>query len=324
MRVLIVGFGSIARRHLANLRACGASQVTVLRPRGAALGAPPGVEFVASIDEALARRPELAVIASPSAAHAEALVPLIEHDVPCYVEKPAVTTPRDLDRVGRALSATANLVTFSGVNLRFLPSLQRMRECVQRGLIGRPIRASLQAGQWLPDWRPGRNYRESYSAFMEAGGGVVFDLVHELDMARWLFGEFDEVRALGGKLSRLEIMTEDTACILLGGRHRAPLVAVSLDYVSREPLRRYDIVGEEGNLSWDLRTGRLVVGTASGSETLDAEPRDFDVSATYVAAMRAFVSAVQQRKPTTPDLADGLASAALALRVKDALQQVPR
>jgi predicted dehydrogenase len=321
VRALIVGYGSIGRRHCENLQACGASDIVVVRPRGRPGDAPARLAFVGSVKEALQRAPDVAVVASPSAAHAEALFALLEARVPCYVEKPAVTAAADLERLSGMLAGAAGLVTMSGCNLRFLPSLERLRDAVKRGVVGKPVRASLQAGQWLPDWRPGRDYRATYSASGAQGGGVLFDLIHELDAARWLFGEFEEVRALGGKLSSLEIDAEDTACVLLG-RRGGPVVAVGLDYVSRQRVRRYEIVGDEGTLTWDLAAMRLTLAKCSGTETLDALDENFDVARTYKTAMEAFVTAVRSRKAASPDLADGLASVTLALRVKRALASV--
>jgi predicted dehydrogenase len=306
---LIVGFGSIARRHIESLRAIAeGAQIVVLRPGGKPAGASADISFVETVGKALAARPSFAVIASPSASHIESLLPLLQAGVPCYVEKPPVTSRGDIEKL-RALKSLP--VTLTGCNLRFLPSLQRLRKELRSGAIGTPVRASLQAGQWLPDWRPGTDYRKSYSASRERGGGVILDLIHEIDAARWLFGEFDEVLAVSAKSSRLEIDSEDSAAIVLGGR---PVVAIGLDYVARPPIRRYEIFGDEGTLTWDLPARKLL----RGAEVLDGDPAHFDVAATYRAAMQEFVSAVYAARPTTQDLLDGLRSNDLALRAKGA------
>lgn len=305
-RALVVGFGSIARRHIESLRVIAEGiEVVVLRPRGQPAGA--DLRFVTTVDQALQAKPAFAVIASPSASHMESLLPLLEANIPCYVEKPPVASRADLERL-RSLRSVP--VTLTGCNLRFLPSLQRLRKELRSGSIGTPVRASLQAGQWLPDWRPGTDYRKSYSASREHGGGAILDLIHEIDAARWLFGEFDQVHAVAGKLSALEIDAEDSAAIVLGPR---PVVAVGLDFVARPPIRRYEIFGDKGTLTWDLAARRLMLG----SELLDAEPRSFDVAATYGAAMQEFVSAVYAGRPTTQDLLDGLKSTELALRARE-------
>ena len=302
MRALVIGYGSIARRHIQSLRALAEGvEILVYHP-----GARPdhGPRFVTSLAHALEAKPTIAVIASPPAAHMEALLPLLEAGIPCYVEKPPVATRTELDRL-RALRSFP--VTLTGCNLRFLPSLKRLREAVRSGSIGTPVRASLQAGQWLPDWRSGTDYRRCYSASAHRGGGVVLDLMHEIDAARWLFGEFEHVRALSGKLSSLEIDSHDVAAIVLGPR---PIVSIGLDYVARPPIRRYEIFGDKGTLTWDLVSRRL----SRGDEIIDRDPANFDVAATYRVAMQEFVSAVHTGRSTTQELLDGLKSNELALR----------
>lgn len=311
---LVVGFGSIARRHLRNLRALGVEDLLVYRPQGRPANGAEGPRFVRDLREGMAAEPQLAVIASPSAAHVEALVPLLEAGIPCYVEKPPVTTAVDVQRL-RKLLAEKSVVTLTGCNLRFLPSLRRLRDAIRDGSIGTPVRASLQAGQWLPDWRPQVDYRSSYSARASDGGGVLFDLIHEIDMARFLFGEFDQVLALKGRLSGLQLDAEDTACVLLG-KPRGPLVAVGLDYVARQRIRRYDVVGDQGTLVWDLAERRLTVTTARGTTTLTAADADFDVDGTYRSAMGEFVVAAKSGAATSQDLLDGLATTELALRAR--------
>ena len=315
---LVVGYGSIARRHVENLRACGASEITVVRPSGRAADAPKALRFVAGIEEGLASEPECAVIASPSAAHIESLLPLLKAGVPCYVEKPVVISAVQVKQIRDA--SRESKVSMSGCNLRFLPSLRRMQKEIAGGAIGKPVRASLQAGQWLPDWRPARDYRETYSAKAAQGGGVIFDLIHEIDAARWLLGDFDQVLAMGGKRSRLEIDAEDVAAILLGRRGAGPVVAIGLDYVARQRVRRYEVIGDEGTLVWDLGASRLSLVTAKGERVLAKDAADFDVGATYLRAMREFLDAVKEGKPAAPDLADGLAAAELAIRAREALR----
>jgi predicted dehydrogenase len=315
VRALLVGYGSIARRHIESLRACGVNELLVTRSGGkAAIDSADKASFVADVATAIERRPDIAVIATPSALHIDALLPLLRAGISCYVEKPAVTDARHVAQLRELLASSgAPPVTLTGCNLRFLPSLQRLRAALAAGTIGTPVRASLQAGQWLPDWRPAQDYRRSYSAQSAQGGGVIFDLIHEIDIARWLFGEFEQVRSLSGKLSRLEIESEDTACILLG-RKAGPIVAIGLDYVSRQPLRRYEIVGDEGTLSWDLGAMRLSLATPGGTEVLDEGRASFDVPATYLTAMREFLAAVGAGRQAAPDLLDGLRTTELALK----------
>jgi predicted dehydrogenase len=211
-------------------------------------------------------------------------------------------------------------LTLACCNIRYLPSLQRFRALLREGAVGTVVRAVLQAGAWLPDWRPERDYRTGYGA-SAAGGGVVLDLVHELDQARWLFGEFDEVTAMTGKLSSLDVQAEDSACVLLRARTHGPLVMVGLDYVARAPVRRYELVGEKGTLTWDLHAKLLTHAAPGGRSTHDCGPGAYDMAETYVSAMREFLQCVGAGAPTSQPLEDGLKSAELALRARASAQR---
>jgi predicted dehydrogenase len=321
MKALIIGTGSIGKRHIRNLQNLDAvTQFLLLRDKAYEddFSRSLGAEVVGTMDKALSLKPDFALIATPSCKHMNALAPLIEAHIPVYIEKPVVTTQPDIEQLQSHLNSTQytapNLV---GCNFRFLPSLCKVREVVLSGGLGNIVRANLVVGQWLPDWRPQQDYRQSYSAQSDMGGGVIMDLIHEIDMARWLFGEFDQVRAMTGKFSSLDITSEDTACIILGKIEGPPVVSLSLDYVSRRRVRRYEIVGEEGTLSWDLGEQRLEISRSQSTERIECGKSAFDVAETYRTAMKEFVDAVHHKRTTSPDIKDGLKSVELALTAKE-------
>ncbi len=279
------------------------------------------VEVFATIQAALREAPSLAIVATPSACHREALEILVRSKVPFYVEKPVATTMEGLPALLERTDVTEP-VTMVGCNLRFLPSLQTVQKLIREGACGRIVRAHLECGQWLPDWRPTVDYRQSYSARRHLGGGVLMDLIHEIDMVRWFFGEFDRVDAHHGRLSDLEIETEDVACILLS-RREGPIVTVALDYVARHPVRQYRIIGTQGTIEWDLPARllrRFVPG--EGWLVVQTDPKDFDVAGTYLEAMRQFLQCVETGKPSSQPLSEGVASLGLALRAAGPLEVV--
>jgi predicted dehydrogenase len=128
-------------------------------------------------------------------------------------------------------------------------------------------------------------------------------------MARWLFGPLELLHAAAAKLSRLEIETEDTALLTLGPR---PLVSIALDYVSRRRVRRYEVVGDEASLIWDLERAVLERVDASGTRVLASGAAEFDVGASYLEALKEFLAA----RPSC-GLMDGLESAELALQARE-------
>jgi predicted dehydrogenase len=315
---LIVGYGSIGERHLANLRATRPDvDVTVVTQRGDV--APGRVRHVARLEDAIGAKPSFAIIAGPSHVHADQLIELLGAGIACYIEKPVAVSMEQVERIHGALAMIEPLpVTFAGCNLRFLPSLAKVQTLIANGAIGKPIRANLQAGQWLPDWRPAREYMTGYSADAVRGGGVMLDLIHEFDQARWLLGEFDEIAAVAGRASSLRIDAEDSACVILRGAGGAPVVAIGLDYISRRPVRRYEVIGEEGTLVWDLQTQSLRLVRRDTVDAVDCGADAFDIARTYVTALMDFLRDVELGEPTSQDVREGLRTAELALRARAA------
>lgn len=317
LRVLMTGAGSIAKRHANNLLVSlpDAEIIVVTRePAQRLLSWPAGIQSVASFEQGLAADPDAVMICSVSASHAPELCRVLEQGLPVFVEKPLVTSFADLQGI-EILLATAHPASVVGCNLRFLPSLRRLRQALQDGLIGTVVRAHLEVGQWLPDWRPGRALESSYSADADSGGGVVFDLVHEIDAALWLLGDLTLVSAVGGRLSSLPIRAGDTAVALLRAASGHP-VTVSLDYVSRKPVRRYVFVGEGGTLIWDMQSERLSLTTAKAEQVLTDSLADFLIASTYIDELAEWLAAIDTKaQAATCPLQTALSTARLMLDI---------
>jgi predicted dehydrogenase len=139
--------------------------------------------------------------------------------------------------------------------LRFHPVLRRLRE-----LLATEPAVSIQAyvGQYLPDWRPGRDYREVYSSHRAGGGGVLRDLSHELDYLCWLTGGWRRVTALGGALSTLAIDSDDVYAVLLE-TEGCPVVSCEMNYLDRVSRRELILNRNSDTIRADLVKGVLAV-----------------------------------------------------------------
>ncbi|MCF8719386.1 Gfo/Idh/MocA family protein [Nitrospina gracilis] len=320
MRALIIGTGSIGARHVENIRELHPETEFVFLRREAArdpLAEACRAEVVTNFYETLNPRPDFAVVSTPSGLHMDAITPLIEAAIPFYLEKPAVTRQTDVDALRRLLKENKfSGPTLVGCNLRFLESIARIRKILKEGSLGTVVRAQLTVGQWLPDWRKTQDYRQSYSARSDLGGGVIFDLIHEFDLVRWWFGEFEHVTGHSGKFSMLDIDAEDTATVLLRKKEGPPLVTINMDYVSRRPVRRYELVGDRATLVWDLADRSLKKIGARETEVIDCGEAGFTMAQSYKSAMRHFIECVETLHPTCLDIADGLKTTELALRAR--------
>jgi predicted dehydrogenase len=315
MKALIVGLGSIGRRHLDNLRQVVPEvEIVVLRRSGGGSSNTPGI-VVHSMQDALAQRPDIAIVASPAAFHLTDSLALAQAGVHLLVEKPI---SHSIDGVAELIATcrAKSLVLAVGYHLRHSPALHTLRAAVAGGTIGRVLAIRSEVGQWLPDWRPNSDYREGASARSSLGGGVVLELSHEFDYLRWLFGEVDRVIGVADRLSALEIDVEDTAESILRFRSGA-LASVHLDMIQRNPVRHCRIVGSQGTLSWDGLTHQvvhLVAGSTSGVELHPANA--FERNQMFLTEIEDFLCCIRTGSQPRCGGEDGLRALEIALAIK--------
>jgi predicted dehydrogenase len=261
-RLLIVGQGSIGQRHLRLARGLlPGADIRVLRHRALESTPEHANGLFSSMEEALAFRPRIAVVANPAPFHMSTALPLAQSGAHLLVEKPLAVAAEDVPPL-LAAAKRSGVALLTGYNLRFLPSLQTFRALLQGGAIGRVLSVHCEAGQYLPSWRPAIDYRTSVSARRELGGGALLELSHELDYLRWIFGEVDWVAAVLTRQSDLEVDVEDCAHLVVGFAAsvdgRAPLVgAVNLDFVRCDKSRMCTAIGTGGSLRWNGIAGTV-------------------------------------------------------------------
>ena len=263
MRALIVGLGSIGRRHARNWASLSLGPLAICRQHHAVQPEPLGVEATEYDDlhQALElEQPEVVLVTNPTSLHVATARAAIDAGAHVLVEKPLGSS---LDGVHELLATaqTGGSVIMVAYNLRFHPGLVRVKALIEACAIGRVLSARAEVGEYLPDWHPWEDYRHSYSGRRDLGGGAVLTFSHELDALCWLLGPPGSVAAMAAQLSSLHIDTEDVAEILVQFE-RGPLASVHVDYARRTPRRTLELVGETGVLRWDYHQNRLELYTA--------------------------------------------------------------
>jgi len=321
VKALVVGLGSIGKRHLNNLRALlPQADITVwrqhTRPDDDRTSYPNANRIVYSFKDAMAYRPEVAIIANPAAFHIETGLKLAQEGIPLLIEKPFSNQLDDVEELIH-LSASRGQTLMIGYHLRFHPSLVCLKETLENGKIGKVLSVIAEVGQYLPDWRPDTAYTQNVSAQARLGGGVVLELSHELDYARWLMGEVQAVSAQVGKLSDLTMDVEDSADIHLrfaqGGSGN-----IHLDMLQRALTRTCKLIGTDGTLTWDGISNSVRFYSASDHAWQDIFPaRPMDRNDMYRQEIRHFLECVQTGARPVVTGEDGLQVLKVALAVKE-------
>jgi predicted dehydrogenase len=317
MKFLVVGCGSIGKRHLANLRSLGVDQLMAVDPdasRRQEVVALFDLEAFANLDSALQRSPHAVLICTPNSLHLQGALAVARAGCHLFVEKPLSHTLNGVEALIQEVEKKG-LVTFIGCNFKFHPSFVKMKEIIDSGVLGRILSARCQFGQYLPDWHPWEDYRKSYSARSDLGGGILLDS-HEFDYMQWYLGAVDQVFCMASKLSDLEIDTEDTAAVLLKFKS-GTIAEAHLDYTQRAYQRNYEFFGENGTLKWDFQERKVWLYLASENKwEVFEEPRNYDLNDMYKEEMKHFIESIMNEKETITDLLAGWRTLKLIMAAK--------
>jgi predicted dehydrogenase len=320
-KVLIVGLGSIGKRHLRLARELlPNADIRVLRHQHTSDIPENSNGCFFNIEDAVHFKPQIAVVAGPAPFHIDIAEALAFNGTHLLIEKPLSSS---LDNVAKLLEICRKqgVILLTGYNLRFLPSLQKFRGLLSEGVLGALLSVRCEVGQYLPSWRPDDDYRIGVSARRELGGGVLLELSHELDYLRWIFGEVEWVNAILSKQSNLDIDVEDTAHITLGfvsnpDSHQL-IGAVNLDFIRHDTTRICVAIGEKGSLRWNGLTGELDIFEAGGKEWQQMFTYKHQRDGSYKAEWINFLECINQNKLPLVAGEDGLK----VLEVIDALQK---
>jgi len=315
-KVAVIGLGNISTRHRHNLK--------LLLPKVellvmSASGRIPKENIsdcdgiATSIDELIKAQVELVIVASPAPYHAQHSIPFIEAGIPTLIEKPVTTSLEDAKAINRAIELHQTPVSI-GYCLRYLPSAQKLKALLEQGIIGTLYNAHIEIGQYLPDWRPNKNYRDSVSAQKTLGGGALFELSHELDYAQWLLGPLQVKHAILRASEGLALDVEDTADIVALTELGA-VTTIHLDFLQRKAYRQCSFVGSKGRIDWDLIQNKLTLSTSSGISVLYSDPK-WDKNQMYLAMLEDFFQMIEKNKHTCINFNQAIRTVSLIDEIK--------
>ena len=315
-RIAVIGLGNISIRHRKNLKylyplasiyAMSASgQVNATEVSDCDV-------FVFSVKELIQHRVELAIVASPATLHSVHAIPLIEAGIPVLIEKPLAISLADCQAIHTA-SHDHNTPVAIGYCLRYLPSALIMKRLLEQQKVGRCYYAHVEVGQYLPDWRPNIDYRNSVSARVELGGGVLLELSHEFDYIQWLLGPLLVKYANLYSSEELALSVEDMADIILSST-TGTITSIHLDFLQRKAHRKCRVIGSEGTLEWDLIHNSVTLSSANGIEIIYCDP-DWDKNQMYLAMIADFVNLIQGEKNNGASIEEATQTVTLIEEVK--------
>jgi len=324
-KILIVGHGSAGKRHLQIAKILlPNSDIRVYNYKACRNLSNSANGFFTKTVDVIRYSPNVAIIANPAPFHLKISKILAKIGCHLMIEKPLSSNLKGVKNLLQ-IAKRKKIVLQVGYNMRFLKSLKRFMELIRSRNIGKILSFNSEVGQDLLTWRPGINYRKSVSARADLGGGVLLELSHELDYARWIFGDIKWASAWYGKLGNLKIDVEDSARLVFGFKSKIMVPggvgSIALDCVRKNPTRFCLAIGSDGSLRWDGLNGNIARFDSKQNCWKVIYQAKESRNQSYINEWKSFISSVRTRAQPQVSGDDGIAVLQILEAIKKSNKQ---
>jgi predicted dehydrogenase len=304
MIVLVIGLGSIARKHISAIRIEYPSAKIFALRSGKNYDSIDNVVNIFSFDELIVK-PDFAIISTPTYLHSKYIIELSVRGIPMMIEKPALHNLHNSEQI-LSLTQKHNAFTYVAFNLRFHPCILFIKNYISQR-ISSINEINVYCGSYLPDWRPMKSYKDIYSSHLQMGGGVHLDLIHELDYITWIFGAPLKYTSFTSSNSSLKIKAPDCAYYFLNYLNFNAVI--SLNYFRKDSKRIIELVLENDTISVDLISNKI---TNINKEILFCD-NQYCLLNTYISQIRYFVNKVTKNEQPMNNFKESLDVLKIAL-----------
>ncbi len=291
MRFVIIGGGSIGKRHIKNLQLLGYSEIYSLkRIKDENFEREFGVKTVTSVRELENLKIDAVFVCTPTSLHSDGIEIATKVDAAIFMEKPLINDRNNFEKIKKHLSDYKN-VFFIGFMLRYHPLVNKIRSIIDSNILGKPFSARAEFGSYLPFWHPWEDYKTGYAAKKNLGGGVVNTITHELDLIQFFFGTPASIICNSKNLDKLGIDAEEIAEAIF--EYDDKVVTMHLDYLQKEYDRNIKIFCDDGTLTWNWHDNKIIIKKYKEDEVEFPLGKDFDVNRLYIDELKDFINMVQ-------------------------------
>jgi len=317
--ILIVGSGSVGKRHAANLHKLGCS-ISCVDPREDRIieaAEQTGIQLrggFKSLEDAFEKFSfDGAVIASPPVYHVDQSIQCLKSNIPVLLEKPVSANLEEAEFLEKEV-IKSNVPLLLGYTWRWWPSLLRIKEMLENAAVGQLRHVTYVMSAHLADWHPWERYQDFFMSNQEQGGGALLDESHWIDQMVWMLGSIPlEVIGKVEKISDLQISSDDNVDILATYKNNVR-VSLHLDLFGRPHEKSIKFVGEEGTLIW--KVDEILIGKSMEDEW-ERETFACDRNDMFISVAREFLDIVNGDVSPSCTIHDGVQ----VLRIIEAVRQ---
>lgn len=295
--ILIIGFGSIGRRHYKNLLDMGYKNIQVFDTADSGFQGMENISRIKKINQETAKNYRVVFICSPNNSHIKHALVCAQAGCQLFIEKPLAHNLKGISELEK-ICKKKRLVTMVGCNMRFHPCLAYIKRYLDSGKLGKIYNIRHEFGYYLPYWRPNQDYRKNYAAKKSSGGGIILDDIHEFDLLFWLnnFSQVKKHSLLFNRASALKLETEDQATGNFLFKNNV-MGSVNCNYLDQHYSRNVKIVGEKGSLEWNFEENIVWLYIKGGRKEI-FQIRSFDFNRVYIDEVKYFFNRVKKKEKT--------------------------
>tara|TARA_B100000408_G_scaffold136811_1_gene127397 strand:- start:2076 stop:3065 length:990 start_codon:yes stop_codon:yes gene_type:complete len=314
--ILIVGFGSIGKRHLGNILANHNAKIVICTKRkDLAKLEKKGIIIVDSVSKALLHKPNIAFITNETSHHIQTALKLANYGLDIFIEKPLSNSMHGVKKLKKVIDKK-KLIVQIGCDHRFHPCIKKIKNVLNQGKLGRIISVQVESSSFLPDWHPYEDYRKGYAARKDLGGGIALTMIHELDYLCWFFGDVKSIFSITGKYSDLETTADDLSIMSLIFKNNV-IAELHLDYFERPAVKSCKIKGVNGTLYWDSTSNEVKIFYINKKQWKTVlKANDFELNTMYAKELDYFLKCVKNKNQTFNDINDGIKTLQVVLNAK--------
>ena len=263
--ILVSGVGSIGKKHIENFSklfdCVDIVDINSNRVKEAKSKYKVRNHFKKTSEALSSQKYDAVVVAAPPHVHKEIATEVIKKKTNLFIEKPLGMHADGWEKLHQECEKN-NLISYIGYCHKFIPYTTKLKQFMEKKIIGDVVHATMRWGSYLPDWHSWEDYKDFYMSKKDQGGGALMDESHGIDLVRFIIGEIDKVGAMVDNTSDLKMTSDDIALLILKMKNKS-LVQINFDLSSRTPRINFEIVGKEGIIIWDRVENNLKIYTTN-------------------------------------------------------------
>ena len=317
LKILIVGYGSIGKRHTENLINIANFEIIVFTKNKESLKLiKEGVKIYTSFEDALKEKPDISIICNETSFHVDAAIKLAKINSHLFIEKPLSHSLVNLTKLLKIVKEK-KLITMVGCNMRFHDGIKSIKKLLDKNELGQIFSVIAENGSYMPDWHPEEDYHISYASNKKLGGGVVLTQIHEIDYLFWFFGRVSTVSSISDKLSDLQLDVEDFSSTIIKFKNNI-IAQIHLDYYQKPSVRTCKIIGKKGIIIWNYENNHLQIFKNSTKKfSTKLIDKKFNRNKMYVEELKYFLNCVIKKKPCMNSIVEAYEVQKIAFAMKN-------